>query len=315
MPTALIGPALSAGTSILSGILGSSAAGKAAAAQKAAQDKVISTTSEAVAGGQKGVGDNVQIANNLLQDSKDQQLDLYHPYTDAGTKSLSSLESLSGDNGPLADKFSFNPSDLASDPGYAFTLQQGQAAIQRAAASQGGLFSSGTLKSLAGYTTGTANQYFGDAFNRALNTFDTNRSTALSRIGTLQGLAQLGYNATGASANTVGSTATQQANNSIGGAEYGADLGLRGSQVIGNALTGKGNSEAAGIVGGTNAITGAISNGSRSINDFLAQRQLKNVFGGGDGGGSIPGYNTGNGQPSPYTGTTTNADGSLTVHR
>jgi hypothetical protein len=39
--------------------------------------------------------------------------------------------------------------------------------------------------------------------------------------------------------------------------------------------------------------------------------------GGGDQWGSMgaPGYNTGLGSPSPYTGTTTNPDGSLTVHR
>lgn len=141
---------------------------------------------------------------------------------------------MAGANGQLAKQFSFNPSDLSSDPGYAFTLSQGQQAIQRAAAAQGGLFGTGTLKSLAGYTTGSANQYFNDAYNRAKSTFDTNRQGALSQISTLQNLAGLGYNATAGGDTALQTSALAQSANTTGAANLG------GSQLI-NAATQQGN--------------------------------------------------------------------------
>lgn len=68
------------------------------------------------------------------------------PYAKAGTRSLDQLEQAIGPDGALSEKFSFNPSDLASDPGYAFTLAQGNKTIARANATRGNLFSTGTLK-------------------------------------------------------------------------------------------------------------------------------------------------------------------------
>jgi hypothetical protein len=273
MPVPLIGAAIGAGGSILSGVLGSRAASKAASQQQAALQKAIDTTSAAVAGGQKNVGDNVAIANDLLQKAAD----TYNPYADVGTNNLSSLQDLvkqfSGQG-----QFSFNPTDLQSDPGYQFTLQQGQQAIQRAAAAQGGLFSSGTLKSLAGYTTGTAEQYFNDAFNRALNTYTTNTNTGLSKINSLQNLVNFGYGANQARAGIVG----KQADNSIAGAEFGSNLGLEGAQIIGNALAGQGNAAAAGTIGSNNALTAGIAGAANAVggglNTVNANNTLQNLL-------------------------------------
>lgn len=178
--------------------------------------------------GQAGVNTGVAGANQTLTDSQKAQLAQLSPYATSGSTALSSLQQLSGPGGPLTNQFSFNPSDLQNDPGYQFTLQQGQDALQRSAAAKGQLFSGGTLKSLAGYTTGTANQYFGDAFNRAQSTFNTNQQQALSRIGTLQGLAGLGYNAATAGAGAIGSTSAAQANNTLGGSQFNANLRYQG---------------------------------------------------------------------------------------
>ena len=297
----LAGAGIAAGGSIISSLIGSSAATKAAQQQAAAQQQVFNNTAGAVQGGQANVGNNVGIANSGLSSANstasgylNDASSLFSPYATAGTSALGSLQSLAGAGGPLDKTFSFNPSDLSSDPGYQFTLQQGQQAIQRAAAAQGGLFSSGTLKSLAGYTTGTADQYFNDAFNRAQSTFNTNTNTALQRIGSLQNLANYGYNATGAQAGLAGQQAHYaltvgglQANYCMAGAEFGSNLGLQGSQIEGNALSNQGNANAAGTVGSANAITTGIGGATNSINQFLQLRNLQSIFGGnGTGGGS-----------------------------
>lgn len=272
---ALLGTAaLGLGSSVVSGLFGKSAADKAADAQVQSQQKVIDTTKGAVAGGQSDVAAATGQANDVLNQATDRQTNLYKPFVDAGTTSLTSLKDLASPEGELSKQFSFNPSDLASDPGYAFTLKQGQDAIARANATRGNLFSGSTLKSLADYTEGASNQYFGDAFNRAKATFDTNRQGALSRISTLQGLAGMGLSGTSGSSAAIGSTAAQQSGNLVSSGNTRAGLGMQGADITGRALTGQGNSQAAGIVGGTNAVTGAISNGSRAINDFLMLRGI-----------------------------------------
>lgn len=300
MPAALpfIPALVGAAGSVVGGILGSNASNKASQQLVDAQGRVIDQTNKQVTAGQELATTGTTNANDILSRSATTQLGMYAPYAEAGTASLNSLQQLSGTGGPLDQQFSFNPTDLQSDPGYQFTLQQGQQAIQRAAAAKGGLFSSGTLKSLAGYTTGTANQYFNDAYNRAANTFTTNRSTALSRIGTLQGIAGMGYSATGAGAGAVGSTSAQQAQNDNSTGQFNANLGMRGNDTIAGAITGQGNAQAAGTLGSTSNYQGmlnGIGNSTQSaiINKFLLDR---GVFGNPAGGGGftpnsgIPGW-------------------------
>lgn len=274
-PALLIGGALSGGGSILSGILGSDASENAAAQQEKAQQQVFNTTAAAVQGGQANVGANIGIANQDLGNASN----LFNPYVSQGQTALNSLQGLiSGPNSPLVTPFSFTQADLQNSPGYQFTLQQGQQAIQRAAAAQGGLFSSGTLKSLAGYTTGTADQYFNSAYNQALGTYNTNTNTALQKISSLQNLANLGYGATGAQAGLAG----QQAANSLQGAEFGSQLGLEGAQAEGGALSAQGNAAAAGTIGSTNALTQGIAGATNAfgsgLNTAATQSTLQNLL-------------------------------------
>lgn len=291
---ALLGSAaLGLGSSVISGVLGKSAADKAAEQQVKSQQQVIDTTKGAVAGGQSDVTNATGQANDVLGQSLDRQTNLYKPFVDAGTSSLTSLQDLASPTGELSKQFSFNPSDLASDPGYAFTLKQGQDAIARANASRGNLFSGSTLKSLADYTTGVSNTYFGDAFNRAQQTFNTNRQGALSRISTLQALAGMGLSGTAGSSGAIGDVASRESSNLVGSGNTRANLAMQGADITGRALTSQGNSQAAATVGGTNAITGAISNGSRALNDFLMLRGI-------NGGNATPsGYGGGGGVPIP----------------
>ena len=330
---------IGAGTSLLGGIFGGKAANNAAKIQAQNAQKVAGMATDAANAGVAGVnsavggvkdatatgttdlanatGSGLQAiasgtsgATGALTDAQKQILSLYQPYINSGSTAINGLQSLASPNGPLSQQFSFNPTDLQNDPGYQFTLQQGQQALQRSAAAQGNLFSSGTLKSLAGYTTGTANQYFNDAYNRAANTFNINRQGTLSQIGTLQGLAGLGSSATGGAASGVGSTAGQSANiiasggtnlanYGLQGTSLGANLGLQGAglglqgaatagqfgltgaQIAGNALTGGANAQAAGTVGATNSWLNALNGGTNSTLQYLAGKNY--------GVGSAPG--------------------------
>lgn len=199
-----------------------------------------------------------------------------NPYSTAGTNSLTSLQQLAGPGGPLTNQFSFNPSDLQNDPGYQFTLQQGQDALQRSAAAKGQLFSGGTLKSLAGYTTGTANQYFNDAFNRAQSTFNTNQQQALSRINTLQGLAGMGYNASAGQASDTLNGSQFIANLGTQGAQFGATLGETGDQYISSLGTNTAGQIAGNALGASNTRTTLGQNTGNNISNLLVGQGLAN---------------------------------------
>ena len=250
----LIGPLIGAGTGILSSIFGNNAQQNAvqqliaganqagqgvtqAVQQGQAQEGGNVANAQSWIGGaagqaQQGVGTAVSNANQQIGTNAGSILGMTDPYQEAGVAALPQIQAI--EQGQLGKQFSFNPSDLQSDPGYQFTLQQGQQAIQRAAAAQGGLFSTGTQKSLAGYTTGTANQYFNDAFNRSLSTFNTNRQGALSQINTLQGLAGQGLQATNLGANALQTAGLAQGTNALQGAQYQGNTGLTAAQLAGN---------------------------------------------------------------------------------
>lgn len=105
-------------------------------------------------------------------------------------------------------------------PGYDFRLQQGTDAIEGSAAARGGLFSGNTAKGLAEYGQNYASNEYGNYLNR------------------LTGQAGQGMNAAGMIA-TSGANTTGQVN---------------------NALSGIGNAQAAGAIGGANALTQGIGN-------------------------------------------------------
>ena len=76
--------------------------------------------------------------------------------------SYATLGSIAG-GGSLADR---NRQFMMDDPGFKFALEQAQQAIERSAAAKGTLMTGGTLKELAGFTTGAALQGYGDYWNR-----------------------------------------------------------------------------------------------------------------------------------------------------
>lgn len=83
---------------------------------------------------------------------------------------------------------------LFADPGYQFRLDQGTGAMQNSAAARGVLNTGGTLQDLVDYGQKAGSQEYGNAFNRALGTYQTNYNDALNNYVTNFGNALTKYN-------------------------------------------------------------------------------------------------------------------------
>jgi hypothetical protein len=161
--------------------------------------------------------------------------------------------------------------DLQIDPGYAFRLQQGQEALTRAAAANGGVGGGGFAKDLNNYVQGSASQEYQNAFNR----FETSTQNRFANVNAVANA--------GASAAEYGGTLRTNANEYAGNiqsnaAQFGAGLNTGAAQfAAGNNInatdlasqntinaasqdanyrTQGANAKAAGQVAGSNAMWG-----------------------------------------------------------
>jgi hypothetical protein len=170
--------------------------------------------------------------------------------------------------------------DYQADPGYAFRLSEGTKALDRTAASRGGLLSGAALKGAQRYGQDLASQEYQNAFNR----YQINRSNQLNPLQSIMG---------------AGQTATGQ--DISGGANYASNvgnaLGAYGSAAASNAI-GAGNARASGYMGMANAASGALGQGinfyqNRNLMNQLQYNNLANQYGPSNvygGGGYNPGY-------------------------
>lgn len=161
----------------------------------------------------------------------------------------------------------------AQTPGYQFTLDQGLKSVQNSAAARGLGTSGAALKGAAGYATGLADSTYNDVFNRALNTFNTNYSSAANRVNRLSSLVGSGQNA----------------------AETNGSLGAKAMGNIGNTLASGANAQASGIVGGANALSSGLSSVG---NNALLYGMMQNNAGSGSSG-FIPNASQLNGFDNP----------------
>lgn len=142
----------------------------------------------------------------------------------------------------------FTPQDLYAGlaPNYQFQLQQGQMANQRAANLAGGALSGNTLAGLQRYTQ----DYAGNAYQQAFQNFQNQRGNIYN---TLAGIAGLGQQAIGGSAQ-AGQAATTAA----------GQLGV-----------GAAAANAAGMTGAANAVAGGLQNYqlNQVLQQVLAQNQ------------------------------------------
>jgi hypothetical protein len=184
------------------------------------------------------------------------------PYMDLGQSSINPLMSAMGYNGDgsrdgnniLQQQFQygqFNAPTAAqaqATPGYQFTQEQGLNAVQNSAAARGLGTSGAALKGAAGYATGLADSTYNDVYNRALQAYNANYSTQ-------SGAFQTNYNSAANNANRLQGLVSSGQN----AAATNGSLGAANSAAQSNLLTGAANASASGIVGSSNAMSGAIN--------------------------------------------------------
>lgn len=185
-----------------------------------------------------------ELQNQQYQQTRQDQM----PWMEAGKAALNQLV-------PLATNYrSFGMKDFVIDPGYNFRLTEGLKQLGHQAGARGGLISGQTLKGMQDYAQNSASNEYTNAFNR----YQTERAAQLTPLQSLAG---------------VGQTTAAQLGVS-GAANAGA---------VGNYLTGGAAANAAGMVGGANAITSGLGT-------YLNYNQGNNLVnalrrGGGYGGG------------------------------
>ena len=133
----------------------------------------------------------------------------YAPYRAAGSAAVGGLTNLLQ-----------NPNSITNDPGYKFGLDQGQTAIDRSAASAGGLYSGATLKALSRYGSDYGSTKLNESFNR------------------LSSVAQLGATGTAGTANAGTNYVNQVGNNTTAQGNAAAGNALYQGNIWGNALNG-----------------------------------------------------------------------------
>jgi len=272
-----------------SAILGAYTASRASSAQSQAAGEATQA--------QRDIADQ-QTA--LQREQYLKQLELNAPFREAGLTGTNMLLSqLQGPYGsakfggvagydPASAMRNFGASDFQTDPGYAFRLSEGMKALDRTAASRGGLLSGATLKGAQQYGQGLASQEYQNAFNRyqanraqqaqeygnAFNRFQTERTNTLAPLQSLAG---------------VGQSATQQAQQASQNYATGAanTLGTFGA-AQGSNIIGSGNARASGYVGGSNALSGGVG---QALN-FYQNQNLVNQLAANRGGNYLTGPTT-----------------------
>lgn len=161
------------------------------------------------------------------------------PWRQAGATALSQMAN------PDFQK-SFTSSDFQEDPGYQYRMQQGQQAIERAAAAHGGANTGDTLKALTNFNQNQASNEYQNAYNR----FTNDQSTRFNRLASIAGT---GQTANGEIMNAGTNTANQIGQNTISA----------------------GNAAAAGQMGATNAISNGLTTGA---NTWMNMSMMNRLF-------------------------------------
>ncbi len=241
----IAGGALSAGGSIVSGLLGSSASSAASKAQAAAAQEALAQQA-AQQGYANAIslpyiqnGDNAQTIQNQLIGG----------YGASVTPLLNQLTTLGNSSTAQAA--------LEQTPGYQFTLAQGLKSTQNAAAARGLGVSGAALKGAATYSTGLANNTYQQQYSDASNNLTQAQNTFSGLSNALAGQATLGQNA------------------AVGQGTQGANYAAQASGLI----TGAGNATASGIVGSSNALGTAATGVSNAFNSYQQNQLLQGLVG------------------------------------
>lgn len=180
-------------------------------------------------------------AGRVSQRQFNQTRDDLTPYRQVGTLALSEL------HGRLPELTKpFGMEDFQQSPNYQFNLEQGQKALDKAAAKRGTYYAPSTMQDLSRYSQGIASNEFQNSFNN----YQTNMGNIWQRLYGLSGMGQSAANQTGA-------------------------FGAAASGQQGAMITDGGAARAAGTVGMANAATGAYGDyrNQQTLDAVLARNQ------------------------------------------
>jgi hypothetical protein len=200
--------AIAGGTSIVSGLIGSRAAKKAAAQQAAAIREASATQERMFQQGRQDLAPYRDIGYTALKDITAQQ-----PY--------------------LTGKFE-DYRDQYLDPSMAFRLGIGEQTTQRAANVGGGAIGGNTLRALQDYSQGLASTEYSNAFNR----FQTERGNIYNTLANIAGMGQGAVN-TGVAAGQA--TAQNLGQLAVGAGQAQAAGTIGSANAIAGGLGGVGN--------------------------------------------------------------------------
>ena len=153
-----------------------------------------SSAADTQASAAQSAADTTGAATRYAADLQNQQYNTTRndlaPWRSAGTNALAGMQGYA-----QPGQFSFTPTDFANnqDPGYAFRMSEGLKALDRSAASRGGLLSGGSLKGIQRYGQDMASQEYQNAYGRALTGYNANQNaqnTGFDRLASLAGLGQ-----------------------------------------------------------------------------------------------------------------------------
>lgn len=249
------------GASLLGGLFGSSAAESAASQQAGASE----------------------YAANIQQQEFNKIRQSLAPYMKTGTQADASLKRLLGIGQPggVTNSFlaknpmsiigqpNFTAADFKTSPGYQFSLQQGENAINSAATPTAGTYSGNTLKALSTYGTGVANQEYQQDYTNWINNYWNKYNAITGRqnqtFNMLSTLAGAGQNAA-SSAGAYGTTAATNIGQDVIGAGNATAAGTLGSaQSLLSGLSGATGALSAPTAAYQNSLLGALLSGGSGV--------------------------------------------------
>jgi len=149
----------------------------------------------------------------------------------------------------------FSAADFVADPGYQFSVSEGEKALERSAAAKGGLMSGAALKAITEFGQGTAAQEYQQVYDR----YNTNQTNLYNRLAGLSGTGQV-------AANNNAATGTNYANNAATGIQNAANYNASGQVANTNAWTTGLNSAVSGLSNYFGGNNGSTTTGNSSVN-------------------------------------------------
>jgi hypothetical protein len=260
---------VSGGISTAGNIYSADAASNASQAATKMQTDAATHAADTVAA---TAANNLALQKQIYQETVARQ----QPWLDTGTAAINKLGFETGVTGdpnapgygdltkPYDKTFNFTADDLLKDPGYLNRLSQSQIALDREAASKGGLFTPGTVAAIGGKIGDQASNEFSAAYDRAHGSFldqyniDTaNKNRTYNELAGIAGTGQTTNQSLQSAGSMFGNAADTTSTNATNG--------------INDANIGGANAGATGITNQATAKIGGVNNTVDDITTLLAQ--------------------------------------------